>query len=331
MELNQSCSNTSICVKKSTESLFPSQALNISISLLVILLIGIVIFRLFKSRNLLGAIVWLLIHYFVISLLREFFLLLGISSKVKPVSDNILGCVIGFIWLFWFRSSEVSNLAVICFYIWFHSRKIINRTVSARSLPGVLLCICLTWILSLGQTSLLLNTKSIGTDQSCRMVTVVKLWAQIIFLCVSFAILSLGLLVGLYTWRTVTIKLRSFTVHRARFRLYVQRELKRYGKVIKLILPAIIIRGVTYLLGIISFIFITYVGSGSKPVGDIDLINMNTVVLLPMSLWILWRLSRINHQEIITDIDLTNNPDAAADLHNKEIERTWNVRPKSPK
>ncbi len=330
MELNQSCSNKSICVKKSPASVIPNQqALGISISIIAILLCVIVIFRLFKSRNLLGAAVWLLIHYFALSLLRVIFELLGLSTEGKPVGDNILGCVIGFTWLFWFRSASASNLAVICFYIWFHSRKIINRTVSARS--GVLLSICLTWIISLVHTSLLLNTKSVGMVKSCSMAAVVTLWAQITFLCISFVILFVGLLAGLYTWRTVKKKLNSFTVHRAQLSLAVQRELKRYGKVIKLILPTVIVRGVGGLLAIVSFILMTYIGNRRKTSEHIGLMSMNAIVLLPMSLWVLWQLSRINRQHIITDIDLINNRGAAADIHNKEIERTWNVRPKSPK
>ncbi len=330
MELNQSYSNTTLFAKKSSiahTSWKNTQAVIAFIDVLAIILYGIVIFRLFRKRHHLGAIMWLLIHFFVVRQLRDVFDLPGIlPNRMMPVGDSVFACVIGFFWL-WLRSTVSTNVVVICFYSWFHTQKIIKKTVSARSLPGILLGICLTWILSLGQTCLLLNIELVGTVKMCKMVAMVNLWAQITFFCFNTTILFLGLLVGLYTRRIVRRKLNSFLIHRAQLCLTVRTELKRCIQDFKVILPTILIQNFISLLWVLSFLFSTYV-SGNMIWYTIS-ISMYTGAKVTMSLWILWLLKRADHQQITPIIELNNNPEAAADLHNTEIERTWEVKPKS--
>ncbi len=39
---------------------------------------------------------------------------------------------------------------------------------------------------------------------------------------------------------------------------------------------------------------------------------------IAMPLWILWKLRKGSHQQIISNIELTNNPGDVADQHNRE-------------
>ncbi len=124
---------------------------------------------------------------------------------------------------------------------------------------------------------------------------------------------------------------RSFTVHRAQLSLTVRTELKRYIQVFKLILPATILQNVLYILWVISFIFTTYVNSKIGLLWTIILICRNVSAVLIVPLWILWQLKRADHQQSIPIIELINNPGTAADLHNAEFERNWQVKPQSPR
>ncbi len=95
MELNGTCFNTTLRLKKSPTTWNPPElVVRIFISVLGILLCFIVIITLFKKRHQLGAIIWLLIHFFVIVQLHAVTSLDFLPNRGKPVGDSIFGCVI---------------------------------------------------------------------------------------------------------------------------------------------------------------------------------------------------------------------------------------------